>query len=199
MYYIKVLKDGQACSGGTYAYDLPKQQWDGSWIPGRWHHHDGPVKLCTSGFHVTTAEHLTDWWQHGATAYCAEISNDIRNQYSFDKTVSPDIRLIRPLDTDELMFCRIYTEGDHTLVCDDDGDIAIDGARVKVSTGRPGYRCRVTVHLGEVLWKEDSSVLVFHRTGGSDRSADLERFTRRPYPEIELDYDCRLTVTKDVH
>lgn len=89
MTWYKVLRNGRACNGGEMEYSLPTDSG-----PGEWHHYDGPVEMCYSGFHVTT-----DPYQHWFTdldceVYVAEI-REVYDSTNVDaKAVTDRIRLL---------------------------------------------------------------------------------------------------------
>lgn len=93
----KVLKEGVSYNGGNYKYDLPKQNEDGSWKPGKWTKRiaKAKVSMCNNGYHLTTTP--KDWFQTGAKIFLAE-AKDIMG-WEGDKCVCAQVRLLEQIDT----------------------------------------------------------------------------------------------------
>jgi hypothetical protein len=86
----KILVDGKSCHGGTMKWSLPKKKGK-KWTPGEWHEHVGEVKICATGFHLTTEPFK--WYKWGCTAYEAEAEGI--ESWENDKCACKRVRLLK--------------------------------------------------------------------------------------------------------
>ena len=92
--FYKVLHDGNACHGGTFAYPLPKGGRKGKWTP-----RITDLKVCQNGFHVCTAEQLPAWLYGGNQVWEVEVRGATIE--ASDKLVAESVRLVRRLEHGE--------------------------------------------------------------------------------------------------
>ena len=78
----KVLVDGKSCHGGTF-----------EWKTGKWYHYRGELKMCSSGFHLTTKPYM--WYKQNCEIYEAKAKNI--KEWNEDKCVCSDVKLIKKL------------------------------------------------------------------------------------------------------
>ena len=78
----KVLVDGKSCHGGTF-----------EWKTGKWYHYRGELKMCSSGFHLTTKPYM--WYKQNCEIYEAKAKNI--TAWDNDKCVCSDVKLMRKL------------------------------------------------------------------------------------------------------
>lgn len=81
----KVLVNGDACHGGTFAYDLPVGITAGAWTPTI-----DEVKVCESGYHLTTDPFR--WYVPNADVWRAEGRGE--NSAEDDKIAFASVRLL---------------------------------------------------------------------------------------------------------
>lgn len=92
----KVLAPGlKACHGGTFTYPEPKNG-----RPGRWTKRVKDVRICASGYHLVTAEHIHRWLFRGGAREVWEAEPDGRPRYYnrefvISKRAYPRVRLLR--------------------------------------------------------------------------------------------------------
>ena len=135
---VKVLKGNRSWNNGTFSWDLPTQNADGTWTPGAWTP-KVDIDYCRSGYHGTNC--APKWWGEGVTAWWMEYHPDA-------KIITPDqggpsgegnkfcgeqCRLVRPLTRGELESQGVYLTGTHASV-GEDGKFYVLGGDVKVET-----------------------------------------------------------------
>jgi hypothetical protein len=119
---IKVIevdpKDGSlwSCHGGTFTWDPPTLNEDGSYTPGAWTPPMDPV-LCFRGYHLTNQP--SNWWDiDGLKAFLVEFRGKVKGQLQpkiGQKIAVESCRLLRPLTSEELRGYNIFTEGEHVI------------------------------------------------------------------------------------
>jgi hypothetical protein len=90
----KVLVNGESCHGGRLRWSLPTPTADGGYTPGDWHRVTGPLVICQSGIHLTTAPYQS-WWKWDADLYEAD-AEEVAG-WDGDKCVCRAARLTRPV------------------------------------------------------------------------------------------------------
>jgi hypothetical protein len=93
-FYKVLTKNGWACHGGNYKYDLPKNGKPGAWstpIP------VGNLTRCVNGYHVADAVSLFgSWYTPGRHVYLVEVRAALLvDLFRDDKIVCSSIRLIK--------------------------------------------------------------------------------------------------------
>ena len=66
----KVLRDGNACHGGEFAYPLPTGGKPGKWTP-----KVADLRACQRGYHVCDAAHLAEWLRDGSDYRIALVAS----------------------------------------------------------------------------------------------------------------------------
>lgn len=95
---------GYSAHGGHGKWDVPVEQPDGTWKPGRWRRVDSRVVPCQVGLHVATLEDLDYWrFSRGGEEFVYEVevgkgeivwSNETRG----NKWATNRVRLLRRID-----------------------------------------------------------------------------------------------------
>jgi hypothetical protein len=123
--YYKVLKDGQACHGGTFDYSeyLPKGKRPGKWLPAV-----ERVIPCCSGYHACEDKSLVTWLYGGNEIWVVEFrETPLRN---YDKVVGAQMRFVRKVEHDETIGeVRILSRGNTEV--SDGFNWAYDSATVR--------------------------------------------------------------------
>src|SRR4051812_5444752 len=81
----KVLVNGKSCHGGDMEWSLPNKK------PGEWHHYEGDIKICNTGFHLTKKPFK--WYKVGCECYEAEAKDIV--EWEDDKCVARSVRLLK--------------------------------------------------------------------------------------------------------
>jgi hypothetical protein len=101
--FFKVLVDGKSCHGGSFSWSLPNGQ------PGEWHGHTGALRICQSGFHLTSDP--IRWWKPDSKVFEAEIDGDVGSSPAEDdKVCVRKCRLLREVEWSEF---QVWSEGHH--------------------------------------------------------------------------------------
>lgn len=84
----------------AHAWDLPKQNADGSWTPGRWSAVKGLVRYRANGLHVCAVEQLAYWQSHlrgrEMVAWVCEYDGHVSR--GKNGVAARRVRLLRPWD-----------------------------------------------------------------------------------------------------
>ena len=88
VYYKITDAQGRSCDGGDHQWSLPR---DGH--PGEWHEipRDVPLRICSTGFHVTTDPR--EWWKPGRLVFRVEVDGE-RTEPRSDKIAFRRVRLV---------------------------------------------------------------------------------------------------------
>jgi hypothetical protein len=101
--FFKVLLNGQSCHGGTLAWNLPNGK------PGKWHEHTGALRICQSGFHLTSDP--IRWWKPDSKVFEVEVADDTSTvPTEDDKVCVRKCRLVREVEWSEF---QVWSEGHH--------------------------------------------------------------------------------------
>lgn len=119
--YYKVIDRSGINMIYQFEYNLPRKDKLGRNIPGKWHVYEGEIKICSSGFHMTTrpSRHLR-WDMKPPVVFVAETRDETipSEQILADKIVVRTMRLKRELSKEETISLGVYPEGVSRLCFD---------------------------------------------------------------------------------
>jgi hypothetical protein len=121
--YYKTLLNGKSFHGGDMEWPLPNGK------PGKWMKHEGELRMCAAGFHVTSEP--KNWWHPEAKCYEVEYKGKTLADDNSDKICVERVRLVRELSLDDLAKLQIFYEGSHVVT--DGFALACNSATVRAS------------------------------------------------------------------